>query len=106
MNTKKDGELALRRVTQASQELSNQITTLELTKQAIQREADVKADMFGKARAEYEEKLTNHENEKDSLRKSSRQATDMANQTQKKLEMQIAALELDVTKKQQEADEW
>jgi len=30
----------------------------------------------------------------------------MASQTQKKLEMQIAALELDVTKKQQEADEW
>merc|ERR1712137_1222780 len=68
--------------------------------------ADVKADMFNKARAEYEEKLASHETEKDSLRRSSRQSIDMASQTQKKLEMQVAALELDVTKKQQEADEW
>merc|ERR1712137_453205 len=64
MNTKREGEQVVKRVTLAHQELEAQLATLELTKQAMQKEAEVKAAAMANTRIEYEEKIAAAESEK------------------------------------------
>merc|ERR1712137_1031323 len=67
MNTKREGEAAAKRLTLANQELDAQIVTLESTKQAMQREAVVKATAMSSAVAEYEDKFSAAEKEKENV---------------------------------------
>merc|ERR550537_175843 len=72
MNTKREGEQVVKRVTLAHQELEAQITTLELTKQAMQKEAEVKAAAMANTQIEYEEKVAAVESDKLQLQKKAK----------------------------------
>merc|ERR1712137_887646 len=106
MNTKKEGEAAVRRVQAANTELTAQITTLELTKQAMQKEADVKSQMMQKIKMELEEKITASEAEKLNFQRQAREVADSAHGSKREMESRLSALEIEKDKRQQEADEW
>jgi len=106
MNTKREGEAATKRLSLANQELDAQIVTLEATKQAMQREADVKATAMSNAVAEYEDKFSAAEKEKENVGKKAKDEMEKLLKEKAQLEARVANLELEKNAREQEADEW
>merc|ERR1712007_295335 len=106
MNTKRDSEQVVKRVTLAHQELEAQITTLELTKQAMQKEAEVKAVAMANTRVEYEEKVAAVESERFHLQKKAKDGLEGISREKAELEAKLAQLDIEKSAKQREAEEW
>merc|ERR1712064_223550 len=106
MNTKRDSEQVVKRVTLAHQELEAQITTPELTKQAMQKEAEVKAVAMANTRVEYEEKIATVESERLLLQKKAKDGLVDISREKADLEAKLAQLGIERNAKQREAEEW
>jgi len=105
-DAKRDKELVVRRSIMEKQDLQANLETLEATKQALQREAEMRAAKTANARAEFDRATKEMQAEKEALQMKI--AKSMGEVDKEKLDMgvRITALELERGAKERESAEW
>merc|ERR1719240_417912 len=103
---KRDNEQALKRATMEKLDLEAKIDTLEVTKQALHKETELRATRAATAKAELEGRIEEVQAEKETLKMKIAKDTGEVTRWKSDLEARIRELELEKVAKEREADEW